>query len=333
MRKHGTFLLLLLWALLAAGAHAQEDTLDPEGEPAFLRMNLEAGFVLDPFVVSVIGGGDVDTSELGEGCAGFVNANPTVRVNYTGEADFLKAFFYSDHDPMLLVRTPDGEYLCNDDINPLLLDPSVELQNPPQGEYALWVGSFAEGQLIPGFLVFTANPQIGAGTFDPSALVMRESVPDEALRAERLPMDTLLTQAKLAPASVAAGDDPLTQEITAGGDVPAFNLDTGTTACTGFINAEPSLVFDWSGEAEALRVYFEGDSDATMLIRGPDGAFFCNDDADGSRNLNPLVEIAAPAEGQYSVYIGSFDPVHVVEGTLTITDDSSMSPVELSSQP
>ena len=38
-----------------------------------------------------------------------------VTADYQGEADMMKVFFYSDNDTTLVVQTPDGDYLCNDD--------------------------------------------------------------------------------------------------------------------------------------------------------------------------------------------------------------------------
>lgn len=329
MRK---IIIPMMLLLLIALPTVAQDSVDPEAEPAFLTMNLEAGFVLDPFMVTVIGGGSIHASDLSEECIGFINANPTVKVNYTGEADFLRAFFYSTHDPVLIVHTPDDDYLCNDDVSNLLLDPSLDLENPPQGEYKIWVGSFGQDQRIPGFLVFTANPQIQVGTFDLSTLVNRDQMPDEAASVQTLPRTTLGAAAmfRSAPATLDPDSENVIEEITVNGDIPLFDVNLGGgMVCGGFISDAPSYTFNWAGEAEGLRLFFESEQDSTLLVLGPDDATFCNDDFSGADNLNPLVDIPNPAAGSYQVFVGDFDPDADLTGTLTVTQETTLEPEAL----
>ena len=75
-------------------------------------------------------------------------------VDFGGKADILRAFFFSDGDPTLVVRTPDGAFHCNDNTNQLILDPTVEITQPVTGRYDVWVGSKVATDLIPGFLGF-----------------------------------------------------------------------------------------------------------------------------------------------------------------------------------
>ncbi len=99
---------------------------------AFIAISPQAGFPLDPFLVSLQGGGPVDASTVSDGCNGFVAEAPAVTVDYQGEADLLRAFFLSNGDTTLVVQTPDGDFLCNDDTHPLLLDPSIVITAPVQ---------------------------------------------------------------------------------------------------------------------------------------------------------------------------------------------------------
>ena len=167
-------------AAQATPAATQAASSDPaEGsEGAFLTINPTAGFPLDPFLVSVQGGGPVEASTLSEDCTGYVAANPTVTVNFQGEADILRAFFYSDGDPTLVVRTPDGAYLCGDNTNSLILDPTVEITKPVTGTYDVWVGSIVSTDLIPGFLVFTTRSDMDAAKLALGSLVKRPAAPD-----------------------------------------------------------------------------------------------------------------------------------------------------------
>ncbi|MEZ4834599.1 MAG: hypothetical protein R2873_21855 [Caldilineaceae bacterium] len=163
------FLFLLVAALtvlLAVNVAAQTDSEGEDTPPrAFAAIDLSAGFPLDPLLISLNGGGDIDVSDWGDECVGFVTELPTVTLNWTGESDFVEAFFYSDHDPVLVVETPSGEFLCNDDANEAILDPVVQIDDPEQGRYNIWVGSYDEGQLLPGLLVLTTRHEVNIGTF------------------------------------------------------------------------------------------------------------------------------------------------------------------------
>lgn len=88
MRKATILLLALLLAVLGGGvvlaqtdAGASEDA-ETLTSAAFLTMNLRAGFPLDPFVVSLNGGGEIDASTLDPECVGFITEAPTFAVNW-----------------------------------------------------------------------------------------------------------------------------------------------------------------------------------------------------------------------------------------------------------
>ena len=302
-------------------------------ETAFVSINPEAGFPLDPFIISLQAGGPMDATALAKECRGHVTKNPTVSVDYKGKADMLKVFFYSDGDPVLIVRTPDGKVLCNDNTNTVLLDPTVTLPKPGAGRYDIWVGSALARDLIPGFLAFTGHGDVGAGK-----LALQELVKRPAL-AEVLPQRDRLTSAaervKEALAAVksaeklAAGSGPLTAQVKAEGNLPTPELATTDAFCGGLIAVAPSYAFEWSGGAKAAGVMFEGDGDATLIVRTPDGKFVCADDAAGSANLNPLVILDNPAAGRYLVWVGRTNPDKPVTGKLTVTSTADLKPAVL----
>jgi hypothetical protein len=332
MKRIIPFLVLLLIATaFAPAAFAQEAEKAPE---AFLSINLAAGFPLDPFLVSVNGGGGVAASTFSEECKGFVNDAPTITVDWSGEADFVETFFYSDHDPVLLVELPDGSYLCNDDANPLLLDPVVEIDNPQNGRYNIWVGSYAPNQLIPGLLVITTKPEINVGTFSLEGLVAREPIPENLNRRPLRPLVSALAlaleEADVSATDLEAGLETVVEALSSEGNLAAFELAVGELLCNGFVNEDPDYIFDWEGEGDILRIFFEGDRDATILVSGPDDALFCNDDYVAGENLNPLVDIPNPAPGRYSVFIGRLGTETPVAGDLTVVDSVESEPAILS---
>lgn len=327
--------LVLLAALLVTGAAAQSASTGSNTEPpaAFITINPSAGFPLDPFIISLQGGGPEAASTLSKECKGYVPKSPTVTVDYKGKADLLKIFFYSDGDTVLVVGLPDGKFACSDDTHPLLLDPTLELRKPAQGRYNVWVGSSIAKDLVPGFLVFTAKENVGTGAFALKDLVKRPAAAELAPARERL-----LNAAKRLEQAIAAvktaeslkpGGGPLTKDVTASGELPVPELSTGDQLCGGLVSLAPNLAFDWSGETKALGVMFEGDGDATLLVRTPDGSFACADDANGFSNINPLVVIAKPVAGQYLVWVGRVDPSKPVNGKLTVASTGDLKPAVL----
>jgi hypothetical protein len=202
-----------------------------------------------------------------------------------------------------------------------------------RGRYNVWVGSGIPKDLVPGFLVFTAKENVSAGAFALKDLVKRPAAAELTPARERL-----LNAAKRVEQALAAvksaeplkpGGGPLTKDVTASGELPAPELATGDTLCGGLVSLVPNLVFEWSGEAKALGVMFEGDGDATLLVRTPDGGFACADDAGGFSNVNPLVVIGKPAAGQYLVWVGRVDPSKPVTGKLTVASTGDLKPAVL----
>jgi heat shock protein HslJ len=313
----------------------------PQDDPIYgtLSMGSENSLHIDPLMVSIssglVEGFGVDATTLGPSCTGVIPSRPDVVVDWEGYEgiDRLRFFFLSMGDPTMVVVTPSGEVLCNDDLNPLMLDPFIEVKDPEPGRYAAYVGHFESDMVSPGFLVVTTQ-EYDPATLDIAQLFPREVDP-RASSTESFSIDTL----DLANTSTAQPDGgsltvdtlPFQQALTAGGELGIFNLDQPNTLCTGFISAAPTFRFDWSGDLEQLILYFESNADSTLNVLAPDGNFYCDDDYKGADNLNPLVNLA-PTAGTYYVWVGSFSPDVLVEGTLTITNDANATPVALTSK-
>jgi hypothetical protein len=236
---------------------------------SLVTIDLEAGFPLDPTFVSVQAGGEVDASLLSSQCAGFINQQPVVTVNWSGSAPFVETFFISDSDPTLVVLTPDGQLLCNDDANPDVLDPVIEISEPVTGTYRIWVGSYAKNQLIPGVLVLTTRPEVNIGTFNLGGLIQRPLVPEvqpKPKTAGTRDAGTAAIRELQAEAVAVTGADPINASLTISGTIPLFELDLPNPLCNGLVSGVPDFVFDWTGEGQQFAVFFEGDSDATLLV-------------------------------------------------------------------
>ncbi|MCC6735748.1 MAG: hypothetical protein IT534_06425 [Bauldia sp.] len=119
--------------------------IDPTGVPAFGETTLNAGFSPDPVTVDVTGGGPIEVALAiqGGGCVGWVPFEPTYRLTYAAASWPLILSAVSEADLTLVVRTPDGQFLCNDDTNGA--NPAVRIEQPTAGAYEIWVGTYAPG--------------------------------------------------------------------------------------------------------------------------------------------------------------------------------------------
>ena len=339
--------LFALALVLALATSSLAQTTDPAptevaapSTSAYVTVDLQAGFALDPFLVSVNGGGDIAASTLDEACTGFVTENPVVLVRWDAEVEGRAApeeteiFFYSDGDPTLAVQLPDGSFLCNDDAHDNLLDPQVVIPTPASGEYKIWVGSYDENQLLPGLLVISASRDINLGNFDPGALVKRAPIVDtdvapiaapEAIDAQELISNTTIT-----PDGVIAADGAtLTATVTAAGIVPAILFNTDDATCSGLLESEPSFILQVEQDLSDLRIFFEGDVDVSLVVLSDQLDVHCNDEAVAGENANPQIDIAEARAGYYGIWVGRFDPETAVTGTLTIHAGDVVAPATL----
>lgn len=315
-------------------ASTPEATTAPvaDDKRAYISLDLQAGFPLDPFFVSVNGGGSVKASTLASNCTGYISQNPIVTVNWKGQADLVRAFVYSDADSTLVVQTPEGKYACGDDAGAMLLDPTLTLSNPSEGRYRVWVGTSAPNQLIPSILVLTTRSDITLGTFDLGNLVKRPTLPEspnatpEAFSASALGAATSRYAGQV---GMVTASSPATISIKSEGAVPAFDLKLGTT-CNGFVDQQPVYVFNWSGNVSNLTVYFEGARDTSLLVVTPSGQILCNDDSADGANANPVIPIPSPTDGRYAVFVGRLTPDYVAEGKLVVTSAADAKPAVLS---
>ena len=295
---------------------------------SLISIDLQAGFPLDPTFVSVNAGGQVDASLLSSECNGFINTQPVVTVHWAGKAPFVKAFFVSDDDPTMVVATPDGQILCNDDANDQLLDPRIRIDNPITGTYKIWLGSYSRNQLIPGVLVLTTKEDVTLATFNLGTFIKRPALPEVEAQPTPVasPSVTSTTSLKTVLPELTA-DAPITRSLVASGTVPVFQLGVEDPACSGLVTIAPDLVFQWSGEANQVRVFYEGDGDATLLVAsGAEGtAVACADETDAG-NRNPLVVLDNPSDGLYGVWVGRLDPSKPISGVLTITTEADATP-------
>ena len=89
-------------------------------------------------------------------CTGYSTSAPDFRINWTGDSSNLRIFFVSDEgeDATLIVNDASANWHCNDDSD-AGVDPLVDIENPPEGQIDIWVGSYSSGDFIIGTLYIT----------------------------------------------------------------------------------------------------------------------------------------------------------------------------------
>ena len=324
----------------AAGAQSvrsavpvQVQAADPFGDSTLATVDLGAGFILDPYFLRVIGGGDVPASEIDEACSGFVDEDPNVVLNWSGETEALTIFVYSDSDPVLVIETPEGEILCNDDLDQVVLDPAITLEDPAEGEYHIHVGSFKADEPALGYLVITEMDVTDElADLDLTPLLDRRDYPVADLLLPDVDFNDLYLQESgiFGHADLSPGFETVELFAAGGGNLAVYPLDGEETGCQGNVSRVPIYTFSWSGSGD-LSAYFEAEEDSSLMIVTPSGEVICSDNA-AEDNLNPLVNILSAAEGDYDIFIGSLVPGQVVTGILTITSDTAAEPATLSPQ-
>ncbi|MGD1991951.1 MAG: hypothetical protein PVI59_02050 [Anaerolineae bacterium] len=307
--------LLVIVAIACGGGEPPQPTVPPEptepsGEPAPAgeldytlepnagSVDLRAGFTPDPHEVEMLSGGDVDVSAAGIGveCTGYATSAPDLRLNWSGSSEALRILFLVNaegDDATLIINAPDGSWHCNDDYAGF--DPAVEIDEPVEGQYDIWVGSYSSEGFVGGTLYITER-QLSTSELDFSA------EPN---------FGTLELESGFTP-------DPQEVEVVSGGtvDVASLQLDGD---CTGYATGAPDFRINWTGASANLRIFFvaDGGEDATMIINDATASWYCNDDYAG---LDPLVDIQNPPEGQYDIWVGSHSSDEFIPGTLYITE-------------
>jgi serine protease Do len=144
----------------APGSSAGIVGLDFNLDPVYGRMSLAEWFTPDPHQVNGIAGGPVDVSalNLGPGCTGYASSAPDFRLHWTGGTDDLRILFEADqpaNDTILIINSPSGGWVCNDDAHGNTLDPMIWLRGQPAGQFDIWVGTYHSGTFVQGKLSVT----------------------------------------------------------------------------------------------------------------------------------------------------------------------------------
>ena len=111
--------------------------------------------------------------------------------------------------------------------------------------------------------------------------------------------------------------DPYSMDVVAGGDTRV-----SIAGCYGYVlTTAPDARLQYStGESEEsypLSMYVSSQEDTVLFVNMPDGEWICNDDTDGT---NPAITMTEPMEGQYDIWVGTYNPESNAMGNLMISE-------------
>jgi hypothetical protein len=286
-------------ALIAAPAYAQ--SLNTGATGTYGQIQLRAGFEPDPFTVSVLGGGAIDMSAVNESCNGFVAQRASYTLRYTSNhAEYPTLYIgaMSDADTTIAVRTPNNQWICNDDA--VGLNPMVAIESPRNGRYQIWVGRYG-----------TENESAQANLF-----ISEVGGPEEVPTVGEGGNPDWNLDPAYGAIDLAAGfmPDPHTVEIAAGG-----GLDASVVGCVGWVAQAPDYRVNWTAGGTGLPLIFsvQSEADTVLLINDAEGNWLCNDDTNG---LNPAISIANPPSGQYDVWVGTYAQGDLQDSVLSVSE-------------
>ena len=98
--------------------------------------------------------------------------------------------------------------------------------------------------------------------------------------------------------------DPHRVNLTAGGSIDAYTDTDLPGACVGDISNAPDYEVTYNAGSLPLVFRTRSSTDTTLIINGPDGRWYCDDDSWGDGDAE--VRFNRPASGTYDIWIGTF---------------------------
>lgn len=129
---------------------------------------------------------------------------------------------------------------------------------------------------------------------------------------------SLKAPASFGEVSLSAGfsPDPHVRRLTAGG---AIRAQDRFTDCRGYIANAPDYRLNYSAGSLPLYINVDSNSDTTLVVNGPDGRWYCDDDG-ADEPLNPLLYWSNPQSGRYDIWVGTYSQGSGAPATLFISE-------------
>jgi len=115
--------------------------------------------------------------------------------------------------------------------------------------------------------------------------------------------------------SVGFSPDPYIVNLQAGGSVDGSRLPG---SCTGYISEAPDFEVTYSAGSLPLVFRTLSSADTTLIINGPDGRWYCDDDSFGDGDAE--VRFNRPQSGTYDIWVGKFGSGGTAAARLLITE-------------
>lgn len=124
--------------------------------------------------------------------------------------------------------------------------------------------------------------------------------------------------------------DPHRVEVTSGGPNSAARLGNG---CVGYVSSSPDFELRYTAGSLPLIFRTISSNDTTLVINGPDGRWYCDDD--GYDEGDAEVVFSSPASGTYDVWVGSYSEGNGGAASLLITElsNSASGPATMTERP
>lgn len=111
--------------------------------------------------------------------------------------------------------------------------------------------------------------------------------------------------------------DPHVTTVNAGGPI---DVSTVSDECRGFIASRPSFTLRYRADEMPLYIGVVSDADTTLVVRGPNDQWMCDDDS--GDDLNPVISWERPRSGRYQIWVGRFGTDETVPASLYISEIS-----------
>ena len=113
--------------------------------------------------------------------------------------------------------------------------------------------------------------------------------------------------------------DPLVIQVQSGGSIDAQGINPG---CKGFIASAADVRINFTADTLPLIISVASDADTTLVVNGPDGAWYCDDNG-GQNGRNPSLRFNRPQSGQYNIWIGTSGASSLQAAELNVSELTS----------
>ncbi len=98
-------------------------------------------------------------------------------------------------------------------------------------------------------------------------------------------------------------NDPRVIRVVSGGQTSAASVGRN---CAGWVSRASDVRLNYdAGSSLPLIISADSSDDTTLVINGPDGRWYCDDDG-GENGLNPSIRFNNPQSGRYEIWVGSY---------------------------